>query len=341
MPKTSRKQTILIIDDNITNLKVVMEYLQAYSFEILVARNGADGLESAELATPDLILLDVQMPGLDGFEVCRRLKANPETAVIPVIFMTALTDANDKVQGLEAGAVDYVTKPIESKELLARVNTHLELQALQKELQDNNEVLEEKVEERTAVLQEEIRRREKEEAEKAQLAKTMTQQSEHLRNLTQLFLENQQKQQLGLTQTFQEQIVQKLKLLQTNLLLTQNVLNHTEPTEYDAQLAIEQLNQAHALLDKLLNQTEQVATTLDQASNESKTLLENPLMSLSVREREVLQYLSAGKTRSEIAEMLIITPGTVSTYRARIMEKLNVEDNASLMKLVVEHQLHN
>ncbi len=338
MTNANKKQSILIIDDNITNLKVVMEYLQAYSFEILVARNGTDGLESAELAKPNLILLDVQMPGLDGFEVCRRLKANPETAVIPIIFMTALTDSSDKVRGLEYGAVDYVTKPIESKELLARVNTHLKLQALQEELQVHNTALEEKVEERTAVLQEEIKRREKEEMEKAQLAKTMSQQSEHLRNLTQLFLENQQKQQLGLTQTFQEQIVQKLKLLKTNLLLTRNVLNHPEQSETDTQLAIEQLNQAHSLLDRLLVQTEQMATSLDQASNESKTLLDNPLMSLSIREREVLQYLAAGASRSEIAEKLTISPGTVSTYRTRIMDKLKVEDNASLMKLLVENQ---
>ena len=127
--------TILIIDDNINNLKVAVTHLRAYSYKILVASTGTDGLARAQLAQPDLILLDLMMPDIDGFEVCARLKANPMTASIPVIFMTAVAEATHKTRGLKEGAVDYVTKPVDSSELLLRVKTHLELRDLRLNLE--------------------------------------------------------------------------------------------------------------------------------------------------------------------------------------------------------------
>jgi diguanylate cyclase (GGDEF)-like protein len=137
-----RAATILVIDDTKTNLKVALEHLQAYDFEVLTARTGESGIERARLAEPDLILLDVQMPGIDGFETCRRLKADPHTKDIPVIFMTVLTTVDDKVKGFAAGAVDYVPKPFQAEELLARVTTHLTIYKLQRDLQ--NEIRERK-----------------------------------------------------------------------------------------------------------------------------------------------------------------------------------------------------
>lgn len=128
------KKLVLIIDDNVTNLKVAIEHLKMHGLEIIIARSGESGLERAEFAQPDLILLDVQMPGIDGFETCRRLKVNKRTADIPVIFMTALTDTEDKVRGFVAGGVDYVTKPIQAEEVWARVNTHLTIRTLQQEM---------------------------------------------------------------------------------------------------------------------------------------------------------------------------------------------------------------
>jgi diguanylate cyclase (GGDEF)-like protein len=127
--------TILIVDDDVTNLKVAMEPLKAEGIETLTARDGASGISRAELTRPDLILLDVQMPGIDGFETCRRLKANPATRDIPIIFMTALSNIEDKLRGFAAGGVDYVPKPFQVEELLARVNTHLLLYRLQRDLQ--------------------------------------------------------------------------------------------------------------------------------------------------------------------------------------------------------------
>lgn len=130
------KQIILIIEDNITNLKVAIENLKTHGLEVVIARTGEAGLERARFAHPDLILLDVGLPGIDGFEVCRLLKADKNTADIPVIFMTALADMQDKLKGFAAGGVDYITKPIQVEEVRARVNTHLTIRALQKELEE-------------------------------------------------------------------------------------------------------------------------------------------------------------------------------------------------------------
>lgn len=136
MKHTNQQPAILIIDDNTTNLKLAMQQLRVYNYTILTARSGEDGIERAKLAQPNLILLDVQMPQIDGFETCRRLKADPQTSAIPVIFMTALNSIEYILQGFAAGGVDYIPKPFQLEELLARVNTHLTLYKLQRELQD-------------------------------------------------------------------------------------------------------------------------------------------------------------------------------------------------------------
>ena len=122
--------TILIVDDNPTNLNVLVDYLEESGFEIMIAKSGEICLKRVKVTKPDMILLDVMMPGIDGFETCRQLKANEQTRDIPVIFMTALDSVEDKVRGFELGAVDYVTKPIEQKEVLARINTHLRIRDL-------------------------------------------------------------------------------------------------------------------------------------------------------------------------------------------------------------------
>jgi diguanylate cyclase (GGDEF)-like protein len=134
--------TILIIDDNPINLRVAVDHLEDSGFTVLVSQDGESGLMRAQYARPHLILLDVLMPGIDGFEICRRLKLNPITRSIPVIFMTALSDIEGKVKGFRQGAVDYVTKPIHGDELFARITTHLRLQALTQQLQHQNKLLE-------------------------------------------------------------------------------------------------------------------------------------------------------------------------------------------------------
>lgn len=137
---------ILAVDDTPANLDILSKALKEAGFAVAVEIDGEGAIEQVEYHTPDLILLDVQMPGIDGFETCRRLKMNPATKEIPVIFMTALNDTAHKVKGLTVGAVDYITKPFEQEEVLARVRVHLQLYQLQQQL-------EQRVKERTTELQ--------------------------------------------------------------------------------------------------------------------------------------------------------------------------------------------
>jgi signal transduction histidine kinase len=127
--------TILIVDDTPINLRVIVESLEGQGYQIVVATRGEEALKRADYVQPDLILLDVMMPDLNGFEICRRLKAQPGTRDIPVIFMTSLASVDDKVTGFSVGALDYVTKPLHVEEVRARIDTHLRLRAMQKEME--------------------------------------------------------------------------------------------------------------------------------------------------------------------------------------------------------------
>jgi signal transduction histidine kinase len=145
---------ILIVDDNPTNLAVLSDVLDQEGLEVRIAKNGKIALKRLEQELPDLILLDVMMPELNGFDTCKEIKANALTKDIPVIFMTALSDTEDKVKGFNLGAVDYITKPFQREELLARVKTHLQIYHLTQQVQRHNESLEEQVAERTSALEE-------------------------------------------------------------------------------------------------------------------------------------------------------------------------------------------
>lgn len=164
--------TILVVDDDLKNLHMISLCLQDTGHRILVAQDGESALKRVELANPDLILMDVVMPAMDGFETCKRIKEKPKQKDIPVIFMTSLSDQQSKVTGFQAGGVDYITKPFQFEEVLARVNTHLsivhskrllkeraeemsafneELIALNEELSDNNEKMQNEIAERQKV----------------------------------------------------------------------------------------------------------------------------------------------------------------------------------------------
>ncbi|MGP1373762.1 MAG: sensor histidine kinase [Almyronema sp.] len=166
--------TILIVDDNPANLGVLCHFLDDAGLKALVAQDGESALEKVAYAPPDLILLDVMMPGIDGFETCRRLKRDAKTADIPVIFMTALAETADKVKGLSLGAVDYITKPFEQEEVLARIRLHLKLQGLNQTLATRNHLLAEQTEALSLALQ------------KIQLTQVQLVQGEKLASLGQL-----------------------------------------------------------------------------------------------------------------------------------------------------------
>jgi DNA-binding NtrC family response regulator len=155
---------VLLVDDQPANLDVLCDLLEARGCSILLAPSGGIALQTAGRAMPDVILLDIMMPEIDGFETCRRLKANPDTAGIPVIFITARDMKEDVVAGLDAGGVDYVTKPFQEEEVVARVETHVRVSRLATELATRNEELVEKndeLEEKNDQLEAEIGRRRK------------------------------------------------------------------------------------------------------------------------------------------------------------------------------------
>ncbi len=144
-------ESILLVDDNPTNLQVLFQTLDGVGCKLLIAKNGEMAISIAGKALPDLILLDIMMPGIDGYEVCRQLKSNAATSDIPVIFLSALGDTEDKVKGLQLGAVDYITKPFQPDEVIARVNTHLTIHRLKREVESQKDQLEHELEVVSAV----------------------------------------------------------------------------------------------------------------------------------------------------------------------------------------------
>lgn len=134
---------ILVVDDSKMNLRILVEALGNEGYTVRPALNGEIALEAAQKEVPDLILLDILMPGVNGYQVCEAIKSNGRLKDVPVIFISALNEVGDKVKGFSAGGVDYVNKPFQTEELLARVKTHLMLRTLQKDLEKKNSRLRE------------------------------------------------------------------------------------------------------------------------------------------------------------------------------------------------------
>ena len=219
--------TILIVDDSPQNLRVIESYLRKQGFNTLIASRGELALKRIQYAHPDLILLDVMLPGIDGFETCRRLKANETTKDIPVIFITALTETAHKIEGFNVGGVDYITKPFQVEEVLARVQTHLNLFKLQHQLEKQNEnlkyaikerkyaqselkksydELEQRVEERTAELKREIK-------ERKQAEESLRESENHLRHLSSQLLTAQENERKRIALELHDGIGQGLSAL--------------------------------------------------------------------------------------------------------------------------------
>ncbi len=147
-----KRDLVLIVDDNPTNIDLLISTLTK-DYRLGVAINGPKALEYVAKQKPDIILLDIMMPGMSGFEVCSRLKSDPETSDIPIIFITAVDDVSRKIKGFELGAVDYITKPFLAEEVRERVRTHLDLKSMREQLTDRNVDLEQMVSEKTVELE--------------------------------------------------------------------------------------------------------------------------------------------------------------------------------------------
>jgi DNA-binding response OmpR family regulator/DNA-binding CsgD family transcriptional regulator len=339
---------ILVVDDTPENLHVLTQLLQGQAYRVRPAPNGMHALASVQKELPDLILLDIMMPGMDGYEVCHHLKADERARDIPVIFISALDEAMDKATAFSVGGVDYVTKPFQAEEVLGRVHTHLTLRRLQQELEQKNRALqaannslEEKVQARTAQLAQanealtaEIEQRIQHQQEKDRLFAVVSQQGEQLRHLTNWLIENQHKERQGLASGLQQEIEQNMALVQSNLELVQTLL-----APQDNQPAAIHLTNAGQILQKMRHYLGQVTTTLAEATAQEQTLREDPLLKLTTREREVLRLLAQGKTNPEIADLLTIAPSTIHTYTSRIKQKLEIDSLPALIKFALDHRL--
>ncbi len=144
---------LLVVDDTPVNVKLLADLLAAKGYSVVTASAGPEALEKVEKGRPDLVLLDVMMPGMSGYEVCKKLRENPATAMLPVVMVTALDPAQERVKGIEAGADDFLTKPINQQELLARVRSLLRIKELHDQLTEWNQTLERRVQEQVAQLE--------------------------------------------------------------------------------------------------------------------------------------------------------------------------------------------
>jgi class 3 adenylate cyclase len=149
----SEARRVLVVDDTPVNLKLLADLLGARGYTVTTAATGAEALEKIDAAPPDLVLLDVMMPGMSGYDVCRKIRENPATAMLPVMMVTALDPGQERVKGIEAGADDFLTKPINQPELLARVRSLLRVKTLWDQLADLNRTLEGRVAEQVAQLE--------------------------------------------------------------------------------------------------------------------------------------------------------------------------------------------
>lgn len=337
----NQPRTILIIDDKQDNLRLLVNILKNQAYRVRPIRNAYQGLMIAQQEAPDLILLDIKMPEIDGYEVCRRLKADERTHDIPVVFLSALDEVVDKLQAFQVGAVDYVSKPFQEVELLARIETHLTLRQLQQALETANETLEEKVQLRTAELAEanqqlqgEIDRRILYQQEKDHLFNVISQQSEQVRNLTTWLIQNQQANRQGLASDISDEIARRITLLQADLTVIKEMV---APGEKGPRAT--HLENALDVLAQMESYVSQITTDLLQPTSQEEDVRNNPLIKLSERERQVLQLLAQGKRGSDIAEIVNISSSSVHTYSRRIRTKLDLPDLASLIKFAIEHHL--
>ncbi|KQT14302.1 response regulator [Ramlibacter sp. Leaf400] len=307
----ANSDVVLVVDDVPDNLAVLHDALDESGYTVLVATSGAAALARAEQALPDIVLLDAMMPGMDGFEVARRLKATPRTAHIPIIFMTGLTETEHLVAALDAGGVDYVTKPIKPKEVLARMNVHM--QGARQARQTRNAL--------DAFGYASI-------AVRAGDGRLLWQ-TPLARELLQAYY--------GSSGPLAPQPV--VDWLRRHLVLA---LQQVEPPRFTAELGARRLN---FRLHQQIGQDEEGGDWLivmrevsDAAVIEAMSLA----FKLTAREAEVLYWVAKGKINRDIADILGASPATVKKHLERILSKLGVETRtaAAAMAMNRMRQLH-
>jgi DNA-binding response OmpR family regulator/DNA-binding CsgD family transcriptional regulator len=285
--------TVLVVDDTPANLGVVLESLGSAGFRVLMAESGQRALDLLARQHVDLVLLDVMMPGLDGFATFARLLANPKWAGIPVLFMTAIDDPAQKVRALEAGAVDYIAKPVHPPEVLARVRTHLELRAARRELERQNAMLE------------------------AEIALRADAESQLAQSLDRALL----------VADGDGRVV--FQTLRATHLLHQHLPSH-QPGRLPEELrGVDKfVSPAGTLLVRRFIGPGVEPLTVLQLTEEAAPPGPKELTALGLtpRQAEVLYWIAQGKTNSEVAVILGTSPRTVDKHVEQLLERLGVEN---------------
>jgi DNA-binding response OmpR family regulator/DNA-binding CsgD family transcriptional regulator len=356
MEVLNEKRLILIVEDNIATLDLLVKHLSGNGFETVTARSGRMALQRARRVHPDLILLDVMLPDLDGFDVCRQLKSDSCICDIPVVFMTVLSESEAILRGFEVGGADYIAKPFQPPEVIARVSAHVapyrlqraleaeiqrreasenELRRLYTALQRAKNNLEQKVEELThalaeanAALNAELAQRQQQRLEKESLFEIIRRQSQQLNALTLSLAQMQQGQNYTLPQAMFQQIIHTLDDVADSLAMVRG----TEGQDFHAVPSLRYVEIATEMLSRVKAYLVSVEDDLIQPIPNAEALRQ----ALSERERQVLAMIAEGHSAEKIADFLMISPNTVYTYRRRIMEKLEIENTTDLLKLAVQ-----
>lgn len=298
--------TVLVVDDVPANLGLLLDALSAAGYRVLVAESGEGALAQLQHEVPDLILLDYMLPGLDGIQVCRRIRERPGCSEVPIIFLTAILETSEKVRALEAGAVDYVTKPIQTAEVLARVRTHLRIAMLQRELSDELAM-----------------RREAEEQLRDSLDRALVIAAADgtVRFATRLAV-------ALLARHFPGSRPDRLpaSLLPAALQSKSTAAPWTGDPGLPASLEIRVLRGA--------TPTEPGVVELSSRETPGPSALLG--LNLTPREAEVLYWLSEGKTNPEIALILSSARRTVEKHVEHILEKLGVENRAAAARIALD-----
>lgn len=306
-PKTVHNGTILIVDDTPENLAVLSDMLSEADYRVLVATDGLSALEQIEYLKPDIVLLDVLMPGIDGFETCRRLKNNPETAAIPVIFMTGLSELDDLLTGFGEGAVDYIVKPIRPPEVLARVHAQL---AQRRNLQRAEDTL-----------------------RKIALAALAFNRSGAITWLT---ADTVQLLQDGYPDIFpSKQFIQVGSLLPAPMLSQINAQLKSGLSETsDSNVAIGQQYSGKIIT---CQQSDEYLLLIQKRHQEWDEASLKAAFGLTPREAEILMWISRGKTNKEVGLILDTSPRTVNKHLEHIFEKLGVPTRTAAVAKVLNN----
>ena len=312
---------ILIIDDSSINLDLLNKTLTKAGFEVAVANSGLTALGWLESNETDLILLDIIMPGIDGFETCDRLQKNVSTQNIPIIFMTALNDSQDRVKGLSLGAVDYITKPFEQEEVLARVKIHLRLRSLTKDLAEKNELLEREI------------------AERYKTETTLQERTRELQEMTEELEQRIEERTVEVTKALQQFQEAKIQLMQSEKMsaLGQLMAGIAHEINNPVNFIAGNINYAEEYIQDLLNLLNLYLDTFPEPGEEIENEIE--AIELEFLKKDLPQLIASMKQGTERISNITKSLRTFSRADTSSKVAFNIHEGIDSTLMMLKHRL--